>query len=132
MPKSNPGGSMKRIMTVFLMALLPSAAGAVDKPGQKFLLKPSDLPKPYASPAVANKNEVIPRPAGVMPEAPAGFKVSIYATGLSFDRFPAVAPNGDVFLSERLANKITLLRDTKGTGASDQRFTFADGFRNPS
>lgn len=58
---------MKRIATLFLLALLPSAAGAVDKPGEKILLKPSDLPKPYASPAVANKNDVIPRPAGVMP-----------------------------------------------------------------
>ena len=123
---------MKRIATLFLMALLSSAAVAADKPGQKFLLKPSDLPKPYASPAVANKNDVIPRPAGVMPQAPAGFKVSIYATGLTFARFPAVAPNGDVFLSERLANKVTLLRDSKGTGAADQRFTFADGFHNPS
>jgi glucose/arabinose dehydrogenase len=123
---------MKRGMTILLMALLPSAALAVDQPGQKFLLKPSDLPKPYASPAVANKNEVIPRAAGVMPAAPAGFKVSIYATGLTFARFPAVAPNGDVFLSERLANKVTLLRDTKGAGVADQRFTFADGFHNPS
>jgi hypothetical protein len=68
---------MKRSVTVFLMALLPMAAAAADRPGQKFLLKPSDLPKPYVTPAVANKNEVIPRPAGVMPDAPKGFKVSI-------------------------------------------------------
>src|SRR5690349_7281272 len=123
---------MKRSMTVLLMALLPMAAGAQDRPGQKFLIKPSDLPKPYVTPPVANKNEVIPRPAGVMPEAPKGFKLSIYASGLDFARFPAVAPNGDVFLSERLQNKITLLRDTKNSGAADQRFTFADGFHNPS
>jgi hypothetical protein len=31
------------------MALLPVAAAAADRPGQKFLLKPSDLPKPYAT-----------------------------------------------------------------------------------
>lgn len=123
---------MKRSVTVFLMALLPMAAAAADRPGQKFLLKPSDLPKPYVTPAVANKNEVIPRPAGTMPEAPPGFKVSIYASGLDFARFPAVAPNGDVFLSERLQNKITLLRDTRNSGAADQRFTFAEGLRNPS
>jgi glucose/arabinose dehydrogenase len=123
---------MKRSMTVLLMALLPVAAMAADRPGQKFLLKLSDLPKPYVTPPVANKNEVIPRPAGVMPQAPKGFKVSIYASGLDFARFPAVAPNGDVFLSERLQNKVTLLRDTKNSGAADQRFTFADGFRNPS
>src|SRR5258706_15139507 len=95
--KRGPGSDMKPIMTVLLSALLSTTAFAADRPGQHFLLKPSDLPKPYATPAVANKNEVIPRPAGVMPEAPQGFKVSIYATGLSFARFPAVAPSGDGF-----------------------------------
>jgi len=114
------------------MMLLTAAAAAADRPGQKFLLKPSDLPKPYVTPPIANNNEVIPRPAGVMPAAPKGFKVSIYATDLTFARFPAVAPNGDVFLSERRANKVTLLRDSKNSGMADQRFTFAGGFHNPS
>jgi len=114
---------MKRSMTVFLMALLSTAAIAADRPGQKFLLKPSDLPKPYATPAVANNNTLVPRPAGVMPQAPKGFTVSVFAADLTFPRFPAVAPNGDVFLSERTANKITLLRDSKNSGAADQRFT---------
>ena len=126
------GKRMNRSMTVFLMALLSTAAIAADRPGQKFLLKPSDLPKPYATPAVANNNTLIPRPAGAMPQAPAGFTVSIFAADLTFPRFPAVAPNGDVFLSERTANKVTLLRDSKNSGAADQRFTFADGLHNPS
>ncbi|MCX7281911.1 MAG: PQQ-dependent sugar dehydrogenase [Alphaproteobacteria bacterium] len=114
------------------LLLLSTAAGAVDKPGQHFLLKPSDLPKPYATPAVANNNEVIPRPPGVMPKAPKGFTVSIYADHLTFPRFMGIAPNGDVFLSERKANKVTLLRDSKGAGAADQSFTFAEGLHNPS
>src|SRR5260221_11458930 len=123
---------MKPIMTVFLLCLLPVAASAADRPGQKILLKASDLPKPYATPAVANNNTLIPRPPGAMPQAPKGFTVSIYATELSFPRFLAVGPHGDGFLSERLANKVTLLRDTNGTGAADQRFTFAEGLDNPS
>ena len=123
---------MKRSMTVFLMALLSTAAIAADRPGQKFLLKPSDLPKPYATPAVANNNTLVPRSAGVMPQAPKGFTVSVFAADLTFPRFPAVAPNGDVFLSERTANKITLLRDSKNSGAADQRFTFVEGLHNPS
>jgi glucose/arabinose dehydrogenase len=123
-----------RAVTILLLLtpMLSGAAWAVDRPGQHFELKPSDLPKPYASPAVANNNEAIPRPAGMMPQAPKGFTVSIYATGLTLPRFMAVAPNGDVFLSERLASKITLLRDSKGTGAADERFTFAEGLHNPS
>jgi glucose/arabinose dehydrogenase len=124
---------MKHAATIFLSALLLSAAAqAADRPGQKFLVKASDLPKPYATPAVANKNGVKPRPPGVMPQAPKGFAVSVFATGLTSARFLAVAPNGDVFLSERLGGKITLLRDTKGRGVADQRFTFAEGLTNPS
>jgi glucose/arabinose dehydrogenase len=124
---------MKRAVTIFLAGLfLPVAAGAVDHPGQKFLVKASDLPKPYATPAVANKNGVKARPASVLPEAPKGFVVSVFATGLTSARFLAVAPNGDVFLSERLGSKITLLRDTRGSGVADQRFTFAEGLKNPS
>ncbi len=114
-----------------LGAALTAARGA-DLPGQKFHLKVSDLPKPYATPAVANNNEEIARPPGAMPKAPKGFQVSIYAGGLTRARFMAVAPNGDVFLSERTAGKVTLLRDSKGTGTADQRFTFAEGLRNPS
>jgi glucose/arabinose dehydrogenase len=123
----------KRAAAAFLaMILLSGAALAADQPGQKFLLKPSDLPKPYATPPVAHRNDVIPRPANVMPRAPKGFTVTAFATGLTIARFMAVAPNGDVFLSERIPNKITLLRDSKGTGVADQRFTFAEGLRNPS
>ena len=53
---------MKRFVTVLL--LLPATAFAADQPGQHFLLRPQDLPKPYATPAVANNNTNIPRPAG--------------------------------------------------------------------
>ena len=123
----------KRAATAFLTTfLLSGAAWGADQPGQKFLLKPSDLPKPYATPPVDKSSEVIPRPANAMPHGPKGFQVSIFATGLTKARFLAVAPNGDVFLSERIPNKITLLRDSKGTGVADQRFTFAEGLRNPS
>jgi glucose/arabinose dehydrogenase len=122
---------MKPIVTVFLLGLLSTAAFAVDRPGQKFLLKPSDLPKPYATPAVPNNDVVIARPAGVMPQAPKGFKVSIFADGLSNARGLLPAPNGDVFVSERNAGKITLLRDSAGAGKADQRFTFIGGLTKP-
>jgi glucose/arabinose dehydrogenase len=126
---------MKRIL---LCALLlgaaigaAGAAGAADRPGQKFLLRPSDLPKPYATPAVANNDEQIARPPGTMPQAPKGFTVSIFAQDLTNPRGLLAAPNGDVFLSERGAGKITLLRDSNGDGKADQRFTFISGLHRP-
>ena len=120
---------MKRFVTVLL--LLPATAFAADQPGQHFLLRPQDLPKPYATPAVANNNTNIPRPAGAMPQAPKGFKVSIFADHLDNARGLLTAPNGDVFLAERAAGKITVLRDSKNAGKADQRFTFIAGLTKP-
>src|SRR3569832_1579843 len=115
---------MKPIMTVLLLALLPAVAFAADQPGQHFLLKPSDLPKPYATPAVANNNKDIPRPAGVKPLAPKGFTVSIFADRLDNARGLLTAPNGDVFVSERSAGKISILRVGLGFGVAVLCFLF--------
>jgi len=119
------------VLGMLLAAALGGGAAAADHPGQKFLVRPADLPKPYATPAATNNNVSIFRPEGVMPEAPKGFTVSIFADGLSNPRGLLAAPNGDVFLSERNAGKITLLRDAAGTGKADQRFTFVSGFVKP-
>jgi len=128
---------MAKGIAAFLALGLLSGAGlcggawAVDRPGQTFRLTVSELPKPYATAAVANNNAVIPRPTDVMPAAPKGFKVSIFADHLDNARGLLAAPNGDVFLAERSAGKITLLRDSKGTGTADQRFTFISGLTKP-
>src|SRR5471030_652362 len=104
---------MKRVALLVTILLSP-AAWAADQPGQKFLISPSDLPRPSATPAVSNNPVKIARTLGTLPQVPQGFKVAIYAENLTSARFLAVAPNGDVFLSERLGGKITLLRDSNG------------------
>jgi len=122
---------MKRIVTVLIPVLVSTVAFAADQPGQHFLLKPSDLPKPYATPAVANNNTDIPRPAGAKPLAPQGFTISIFADHLDNARGLLTAPNGDVFVSERSAGKITVLRDSNNSGRAGQRFTFVSGLNKP-
>jgi glucose/arabinose dehydrogenase len=113
------------------LVLSVSSAWAVDQPGQRFLISPADLPRPGDTPSASNNPVKVPRGQQV-PAAPPGFKVTLFAEGLTSARFMAVAPNGDVFLTERLGNKVTLLRDSNGDGRADQRFTFAEGLRNPS
>ena len=108
--------------------LLGATAWAADLPGQKFTISVNSLPKPYATPGVANSSRRIARPNGVLPQVPAGFTVEIYASGLSNPRWMAVAPNGDVFLAEPSVGKITLLHDAGGKITAT---TFADGFRTP-
>ena len=116
---------------VFVAAAVVVAAStalAADQPGQKFSISANDLPKPYATAGVDNSSHVIARPAGAMPSVPAGFGIEIYASGLSNPRWMAVAPNGDVFLAEPRAGRITLLHEKEG---KVQASLFADGFRTP-
>ena len=122
--------TVRRHLSVIAAALALGSAGALaaDQPGQKFTISVKDLPKPYATPGVANSSAHIPRPAGVVPQIPAGFRIEIYASGLTNPRWMAVAANGDVFLAEPAAGRITLLRKAKG---AVQATTFADGFDKP-
>ena len=112
-------------LAVFALALPATAA---DKPGDKFQVLPSELPKPYATPAVDNTSHVTPRAVDQVPEVPKGFAISVFAMDLSGPRFMVVAPNGDVFVSEPYAGKVTLLRTVDG---KTQASTFASGFDIP-
>jgi hypothetical protein len=42
-----------------------------DKPGTVRLIRPQDMPKPGATRSVANVSQIVPRPAGVVPQVPA-------------------------------------------------------------
>lgn len=118
-----------RLATLACFAVLSTVpALAADRPGTVFHISVNDLPKPYATPSVANPSQRINRPAGVLPQVPDGFSVSVYAAGLTNPRWMAVAPNGDVFLAEPHAGKITLLHEKDGKVEAS---TFADGFSTP-
>jgi glucose/arabinose dehydrogenase len=115
------------LKALLLLGFGVGAAMAADQPGAHFDVSPNSLPAPYATPAVENSSHVVPRPKDARPAAPAGFSVTAYATGLSNPRWMAVAPNGDVFLAEPEANKISLLRGDDAAKVS----TFATGFEKP-
>jgi len=84
------------------------------------------MPRPYATPAIANPPQTIPRPPGALPKAPPGFSVSVFASGLFQPRWMEVAPNGDVFLSQPDEGKVSLLHD-RGDG-NVLITTYARGF----
>src|SRR5690349_23138770 len=98
-------------------------------------------------------------PASVKPIPAAGLAVNAYATGLDHPRWLYVLPNGDVLVAETnappkpddrrgirgwvmgmqmkkagagtpSANRITLLRDTGGTGAADSRSVLIEGLNS--
>src|ERR1700749_2682191 len=77
-------------------------------------ITPADLPKPFATDSATTKSRIVPRPEGMLPHAPAGFKVGLFATGLKVPRVIRIAPNGDIFLVEKQAGQVPGFR---GIGA---------------
>ena len=71
------------------------------------------------------------RPEGALPKAPEGFAVSLFASGLKEPRVIRVAPNGDVFVAESAAGRVTVLSAADGAAKAASAATFADGLHRP-
>ncbi len=102
-----------------------------EKPGVFRKLTPADLPKPFATRSAGNGPSVVPRPANAWPQAPAGFKVDIYANGLDEPRLIRTAPNGDLFVAESGTGKVKIFRGLTADGKPQQNSVFATGLKRP-
>src|SRR5262249_17208855 len=80
------------------------------KPGVWRHITPKDLPRPGATPSSPNFPRLVPKPADAWPQAPEGFKVELYASGLDTPRIIRTAPNGDMFVAETRKGEITVYR----------------------
>jgi glucose/arabinose dehydrogenase len=116
-------------------------------------------PNPTLIPTV-NIASVRGWPDGTTPQAAEGTRVAAFASGLDHPRWLHVLPNGDVLVAESnapkrgeggqglrgfvagivmkfagaaspSANRITLLRDTKGAGVADVRSALLEGLNSP-
>src|SRR5215469_1756 len=101
------------------------------KPGTFHRITANDLPKPFDTKSSANFPRLVPRPENASPQAPAGFKVELYASGFNQPRQIRVAPNGDFFIAESRSGEIKLVRGRDKDGKPDQVETFATGLRQP-
>lgn len=102
-----------------------------DKPGVVRKITVADLPKPFATQSVDNGPRLVSRPARAWPQAPAGFKVDQYATGLSNPRLARTAPNGDIFIAESQPGRVKVLRGFGKDGQAEKVEVFATGLRQP-
>jgi len=118
--------------------------------------KEPELPDPFKTPSAVKFPKVVGWPEGVTPRAPAGFEVTLYAADLDRPRWLYVLPNRDVLVAEsrtepkgktfddrmkairaaakmdgKSANRITLLRDSKGVGKPDLREVLIGGLKQP-
>ncbi len=91
------------------------------------------LPPPFHTPWFRKPTQTVPLPEGHQLTVPQGFTVSIFAEGLQFPRFMALAPNGDVFVAQPVRNlsKIIVLRDADHDGVADVRDTFSSDLNRP-
>jgi glucose/arabinose dehydrogenase len=103
-----------------------------DAPGVRRKLTVADLPVPFDTPSVDNgPRRLAPRREGAMPQAPKGFNVSEFATGLRNPRKIITAPNGDIFVAESMPGNVKVLRDENGDGKAELIDNFATGLRQP-
>ncbi|MCA1595917.1 MAG: PQQ-dependent sugar dehydrogenase, partial [Chloroflexi bacterium] len=102
-----------------------------DAPGVRRLITVRDLPPPFATPSVNNHPRISPRPPGVIPRAPAGFTVSLFASGLNEPRKIITAPDGDLFVAETRPGRILVFRQDPRTGRLERESVFASGLYFP-
>jgi glucose/arabinose dehydrogenase len=102
-----------------------------EQPGKVRKITAQDIPAPYITDSANNGPNLVGRPQGAWPKAPAGFKVQQYATGLDDPRLMRTAPNGDIFLAESSSGKIRVFRGITGDGKPDEAGVFAAGLNEP-
>ncbi len=102
-----------------------------ERPGKRVRITPADLPAPRATRSVDNSPHVVKRPKDAWPQAPAGFKVQLYADGLSEPRLIRVAPNGDAFVVESEAGVLRVFRGLLDSGKAAWSGAFAKDFKKP-
>jgi glucose/arabinose dehydrogenase len=102
-----------------------------DKPGTVRLIRPQDLPGPGATRSAANMSRIVSRPSGVKPQVPDGFKIELFAEGLSGPRTIRVAPNGDIFVAETRADRIHVFRAADGAARPSKKEVYASGLHQP-
>jgi glucose/arabinose dehydrogenase len=102
-----------------------------EKPGVTRKITVKDLPAPYATSSAGNGPQVVPRPASAWPQAPRGFKVELYATGLENPRLIRTAPNGDYFVAETGKGQIMVFRGITADGKPQIASVFASGLPHP-
>jgi glucose/arabinose dehydrogenase len=103
----------------------------LDKPGTIRLIRPQDLPALGASRSGVNVSRIAARPAGAVPQVPPGFKIGLFAAGLSGPRIVRVAPNGDIFVAETTAGRIRVLRAPDGASKPSATEVYTSGLNHP-
>jgi glucose/arabinose dehydrogenase len=100
-------------------------------PGVWRLIKPADLPAPFATRSASNAPGMTARPADAKPKVLNGFSVSLVASDFQQPRVIATAPNGDLFVADSATNEIRVLRVAAGEANPTEETVFASNLNRP-
>ena len=123
------------VAAVLLVTNSGNAAPLDQTVGQTLRINLNDLARPNPDteqrPRELNFSRPRPRTAEDIPRVPEDFSIALFAEGLTHARNMEIAPNGDVFIAEPRAGKVTVLRDTDDDGVADDSFTYIDNLNMP-
>jgi glucose/arabinose dehydrogenase/cytochrome c2 len=102
-----------------------------DAPGRVHRVNLAKLPPPFDTPSATNFPRLVDKPADAQLKLPPGFKIDVFASGLTGPRVMRVAPNGDIFVAENSSNRISVLRPSSDGTKADSVTTFAQGLVLP-
>jgi glucose/arabinose dehydrogenase len=129
------GVSLFAVTGASRMLAAPAAPVAATAPAETPALKTykfsaKDLPEPSTN--APNAPKLVPKPADVELTLPPGFSIATFAEGIAKPRQAAVAPNGDVFVTDP-SGKVFALHDANGDHVIDasERSEFATGLKQP-
>jgi glucose/arabinose dehydrogenase len=101
------------------------------RPGDFHKRSAADLPQPFATQSATNYPRIVRSPAGAWPQAPPGFRVELYASGLDLPRKIVTAPDGDFFVAETHLGEIKVFSGRNAAGKPEQVSTFATDLNQP-
>jgi glucose/arabinose dehydrogenase len=108
-----------------------SANWRLDAPGRQHHITAASLPPPFATESSRNNSSVVAKPASAALSLPPGFHIDSFASGLAGPRKMAVAPNGDIFVTEMRGGKVSIMHNSSdGTHAASTE-VYVDGLKQP-
>jgi glucose/arabinose dehydrogenase/cytochrome c2 len=102
-----------------------------DAPGRAHRVDLAALPAPYATSSASNSPRVVAAPTGSALALPAGFHVQPFATQLKGPRRMLVASNGDIFVTEMAAGRVSILHASADGARAASIDVFQQGLQQP-
>jgi glucose/arabinose dehydrogenase/cytochrome c2 len=108
-----------------------SADWRLDAPGRGHRIDLVALPSPFATPSARNGPKLIARPPNAAFAMPPGFHIDTFAADLRGPRRLLVAANGDIFVSETVGGRISVLHPAPDGTRAARTDVYLKGLQQP-